>query len=225
MDAKTYINDQNDILITTRIDYWLEKIKLGIFPKQNYLLIDEKDVLNNKNIVNISFDKIVSVEDINYFLELFKSNSDKQVIAFHECKSKEITKYYSKHLVLGEKCFLPINVENTEIVEEITFLSLKTFKGKISSLIYNVKTLNVWNDKGKLNEIVLAFTDLRVLKIYNSDVQILDLTQFLNLVSVEIYNCKKLEIINFSENNTANVTLENSPKAKILGNVSKVLIQ
>lgn len=224
MDAKIYINDQSDILITTRIDYWIEKIKLGIFPEQNYLLIDEEDVLNNKNLVNISFDKIVTT-NINYFLELFKNNSDNQVIAFHECKSKEINRYYAKHLVVGEKCILPINVENSETVEEITFLSLKTFKGKVTSLIYNVKTLNVWNDKGKLNEIVLAFIDLRVLKIYNSDVQILDLTQFLNLVSVEIYNCKKLEIINFSENNTANVLLENSPRTTILGNVSEVLIQ
>lgn len=208
MDSKFFISNQNEILVTTRISYWQDRIRLGTFPEQNYHELQIKDITNLSNIDTVAFDKIGSKE-LDFCLNLFRDFSINETISIYESSSKNISTFACKHLIIGDKNNLPFNPENLKLVTKISFLSLKTLKGSFDSPILNIEELIIWNDKSKVNEIISFFPNLRKIEVYNSNVEILDLENHSNVSKVEIYNCKRFHEIKSNFLNKIDVYIEN----------------
>lgn len=207
MDSKFFINNQNEILVTTRIDYWKHRIGLGTFPEQNYRELQLKDITSLKDIDTVAFDKIGSTE-LDACLNLFRDVSINKTIAIHECRAEHISAFVCDHLIIGDKNTLPFSAENLKLVTKISFLSLKTLNGIFDSPILNVEELIIWNDKSKVNEIISFFPNLQKLRVYSSSFEILDLEQHAYVSEVEIYNCKRFREIKSGFLNKIEVYIE-----------------
>lgn len=208
MGSEFFINNQNEILVTTRIDYWQHRIRIGTFPEQNYRALQLKDITSLEDIDTVAFDKIGSTE-LHTCLNLFRDVSINKTIAIHECSAENISAFTCNHLIIGDKNNLPFSAENLKSVTKISFLSLKTLNGNFDSPILNVGQLIIWNDKSKVNDVISFFPNLRKIKVYNSNVEVLDLEQHAYVSKVEIYNCKRFREIKQGFSNKIEVCIEN----------------
>ncbi|MFH6951462.1 hypothetical protein ACHRV6_23450 [Flavobacterium sp. FlaQc-51] len=80
-------------------------------------------------------------------------------------------------------------------LDEITFLSVKTFKGKILESFIDVKKMILWYESSKSNNILKLFPNLIELQIYNGNLVNLFLTENQKLKKLQLHNLPKLEIV------------------------------
>ncbi len=166
---------------------------LGISPKINYQQITFND-LDHYNFKNIAFDKIENT----YFQSIKKLFSKYlfEVIAFHETTADlSDTVINVEHLVVGDKSKFNLSENSFKNLKEVTFLSMKTFKGKIFDKFQEVEKLVVWHENQKSNTILENFPNLKELHIYNGSIVELNLNENQKIEQLELYRCTKMEKI------------------------------
>lgn len=198
MNSSIYTDKFNGLLITSRFEDWEKKIKLGIFPDFEYAQTDILNLKNNIQIIDsVAFDK-VSSDDFNLVNSILKQKRI-GAIAIHESDISNSPKLFCQHLIIGEKVTIDLKNEMLNAVEGITFLSLKTYKGKVIDDLTNIKNLTVWHDKGYANSLFKKTPALESLQLYDTSVEALDLSLNPYLNSAGFYVSKNLQKVYFSK--------------------------
>jgi len=215
MDTKIYLDKSGGLLITTRFSEWENNMRLGIFPQQHFLLIDTFALKSNHIILkSVSFDK-VPLKDfvtINNYLKYIEFDE----VAIHECNLINVQLPNCKHLILGIKVKLNLSNEILLSIQKITFLSLKTFRGKILNDLNNIKDLIVWDDIGFINELLKKIPYIEILQLFKTNLETLDISLNHHLCLLELYNSKKLKRLEFTKDNMPNkISFEMCPNLVI----------
>lgn len=209
MDANIYyIKNNHTLFITSTFAEIQRNMDLGINPQLEYLKIEISDVANYI-IKAIGFDK---VDDL-YFQSIkdIFANNRYEGVAFHNC-AINLTGICidTEHLVVGDSCKINFTKENFKNLKEITFLSMKSYKGRIIYNISYVKKITAWY-VGLKSELVLSLMpNLEELVINHGSMTTLDLLANPKLRVVGLHYCRKLEkvVIN-SEQKIEKVVVEN----------------
>jgi hypothetical protein len=98
-----------------------------------------------------------------------------------------------KYLTIGNSVKMDISFSYLPNLVDITFLSVKTFKGKILDKIESVEKLILWYENKKSNEILSMFPNLKEFYIYNGSIVELDLSANPLLERLQLHRCIKLE--------------------------------
>lgn len=93
-------------------------------------------------------------------------------------------------MAIAQKSIFRKNFEN---LKEITFLSVKTFKGKILDTLGSVEKLILWYENKKSNSILAMLHNIKEFYIYNGSLIELDLTGNPRLERLQLHRCLKLE--------------------------------
>lgn len=186
-----YIPTLQGILVTSNFAEIQKRMDVGMDPKVEYkkILISE---LNNYNFKSIGFDKVKN----DYF------QSIKQI--FSEYKFETISFYETfidlsdlvinvQHLIIGDKSKINISEKNFSNLNEITFLSVKTFKGKILDKFEKVDKLILWYENQKSNIILESFPNLKEFYIYNGSTVKLNLINNPLIERLQLHRCIKME--------------------------------
>ncbi len=192
MDFNIYFNsDKKGLIVTNNFEEIQKKMDLGIFPKSTYIKTEIHDLSK--------FDfQTISLNYLNSFaFESFKSIFSQysfQIVSIHnstiDLKEVEIN---TTHLVIGEKVKVNLLECNFIGLDEITFLSVKTFKGMILESFRNVEKMILWHENNKSNDILKLFPNLIELQIYNGNVVDLFLTENRKLKKLQLHNLPKLQ--------------------------------
>ncbi len=192
MDTKIYyIPSSQGILITSDFAEIQNRMDIGMDPIIEYKQIELSD-LKQYIIRAIGFQKVSAeyFEGIKEIISKFKF----EAIAFHETTidlSDVILDV--EHLIIGDKSKINLSSKNFKNLKEITFLSVKTFKGKLLDTFDTVKKLILWYENKKSNEILLHFNHLKEFYIYNGSIPELDLTHNVEIERLQLHRCLKLE--------------------------------
>lgn len=206
-----YDRKDSGLLITSNIEKFYKKMEIGIFPKINYEEIDYEKI-DQYNFKDIGLDEI----DNDYFQsikDLFLKYRF-ETVAFHNIRAdlSEVV-INTQHLVLGENAKINLSKKNFKSLEEITFLSLKTFKGKVIDTFDSVNKMILWYENKKSNTILEKFPNLKEFYIYNGSLVELDLTGNPKLERLQLHRCTKLEkVVLNSETNLKKLITESSTK-------------
>lgn len=192
MDTNIYYDSQNPgLLITSDFEEIQKWMDLGVNPQINYKKITISEI-ENYNIKDIGFYKI----DNDYFQsikEIF-SKYNFEAIAFHETTADLSDIVLDvEHLIVGDKSKINLSEKNFKNLKEITFLSVKTFKGKILDKFETVEKLILWYENKKSNDVLENFPKLKEFWINNGSIVELDITQNLYLEILELHRCLKME--------------------------------
>lgn len=210
MDSKIYTDKDNGLLITTRIEKWERDIQLGISPDFKFQLIDISDIDNRPSIEGIAYDVIPNEDFI--LLNSILGLKHVEGLAIHESIIIDSAIISCTHFVLGEKVKFELRNERLNSVERITFLSLKTFKGKIIDDLIGVKHLVVWEDKKSImNDLLKRFPNLESLYLVRTSLESLDFSANPNLINLELHDCRKLKDLKFDGNIPENIVVEMCP--------------
>lgn len=212
INTEIYYNPNDPgLLITSNIEKFNKNMELGIFPKTNY----EKVLIANIDqylVKDIAFNEVDNVyfQKIKGIISKYKLG----VIAFHETTiDLSDVELNVEHLIIGDKSKIDLSSKNFINLKEITFLSVKTFKGKILDAFDTVKKLVLWYENKKSNDILLHFNHLKDFHIYNGSIQELDLTNNVEIEKLELHRCLKLEkVLLKSGQHLEHVTVEASNK-------------
>lgn len=192
MDTSIYFNPKEQgILVTSNFAEKQRQMDLGIFPMISYSKILYSD-LQNYTFNSIAFDKIdnnsfQSIKEI--FLE-YKFDS----VAFHQTTIDLHDLVIDvNHLIIGDSSKVNLSKKNFENLKEITFLSVKTFKGKILDTLGSVEKLILWYENKKSNSILAMLHNIKEFYIYNGSLIELDLTGNPRLERLQLHRCLKLE--------------------------------
>lgn len=221
MDSKIYyIPEHKTVSITSNYSEIKKWMDLGIHPKVEYIPITISE-LSQYEINSVGFDKI----DNNYFQtikELF-SKLNLTSVAFHE-STLDLSDVIiaAQELFIGEKSKINILAKNFENLKEVTFLSVKTFKGKVLDTFESVKKLTVW-DNTKTSTLPEMFPNITELIVNKRSLTELDLTKNKNLEKLEIHYCSKLEQILLPENHKLKeVVIENCKNLDVTNLPTKI---
>lgn len=192
MDTNIYYSlKEQGIFVTSDFEERQRRINLGMFPKIDYEKIDIPN-LDNYIFNEIAFDKI----DNDYFQnikEIF-SKYTFETIAFHETMADLSDVVLDvQHLIVGEKSKISLSEKNFKNLKEITFLSVKTFKGKILDRFKDVKKLVLWYENQKSNIILENFPNLKEFYIYNGSIIELNLIENPYIERLQLHRCIKME--------------------------------
>mgnify|MGYP000978064372 CR=1 FL=1 len=186
-----YDHNSANLLITSNFSKWKKNITLGIYPNTKFEKIDFSE-LAKFEFNGISFDEIDNV-----YFQTIKSVFDKHTldyIAFHYTQvDLSAIMINVNHLVIGEKAYINLAASSFKQLTEITFLSLKTFKGKVLHQFESVEQLVIWYEGRKVNEILPMFPNLKHLEINNGSLVELDLATNRMLETLSLHRCMKLE--------------------------------
>lgn len=186
-----YDHNSSNLLITSNVPKWQKNVALGIYPNTKLEKIDFSE-LAKFEFNGISFDEID-----NAYFQTIKSLFDKHIldyIAFHDTQvDLSAITINVNHLVIGEKAKLNLSVRSFKKLTKITFLSLKTFKGKVLHQFESVEQLVIWYEDRKVNEILPMFPKLKHLEINNGSLGELDLAANMMLETLSLHRCMKLE--------------------------------
>lgn len=208
MKSNIYYNIKDQgLLVTSNFSEEKKWMDLGVNPKIEYKQITIAEIGNYK-VVDIGFSKI---ED-DYFQKMkgVFSKLKLQAIAFHE-SSVDLSDVIIdvQHLLIGERSKVDISTKNFKNLDEITFLSVKSFKGKISDHFVTVRKAVLW-DSTKTSSLHKMFPNLIELTINKGALIELDLRNNKNLEKLDIHLCSKLEHIHLPDNYKLNdVFIEN----------------
>lgn len=125
--------------------------------------------LSNLNIESISFDNCA----IDY--KLFP--------VFNSVQNLNIGDFVKMDI---DFCYFPNLVD-------ISFLSVKTFKGRIMNKIESVEKLILWYENKKSNVILSMFPNLKEFYIYNGSIVELNLMENPLLERLQLHRCTKME--------------------------------
>jgi len=186
-----YIPKEQSIFITSNFAEIQRRMDIGMYPITEYIQTSILD-LNQYLIRGIGFDKIENV----YFQsikEIF-SKYHFEAIAFHETTADLSDLVLNvEHLIIGDKSKINLSEKNFKNLKEITFLSVKTFKGKILGKFGNVKKLILWYENKKSNDLLEHFPNLKEFYIYNGAILKLTLTASPYIERLQLHRCIKLE--------------------------------
>lgn len=208
MDTNIYYTPEDKgVTITSdfaEIKKWMD---LGVNPKVEYIPITVSD-LNKYEITEIGFDKI----DDEYFKGLKEIFSQLQLktISFHgSVLDLSGVVINVKELFIGEKSKINLSSNNFKNLEEITFLSLKTYKGKILNKFDTVKKAVLW-DTTKTSTLLEMFPNLVELTINKGSLIELDLRNNKELEKIGIHYCTKLErVLLYDDHKLQEIFVEN----------------
>ncbi|AZA89065.1 hypothetical protein EG349_19760 (plasmid) [Chryseobacterium shandongense] len=186
-----YIPKDRGILITSDFADIQKRMDIGMDPIIEYLQITISDF--DKYIIrSFGFDKV----DNNYFQKIKDeiSKYEFETIAFHE-STIDLSNVVldAKHLIVGDKSKINLSSNNFKNLKEITFLSVKTFKGKILDKFKKVERLILWYENQKSNIILENFPNLKEFYIYNGSLVQLDLTENPLIERLQLHRALKLE--------------------------------
>jgi hypothetical protein len=213
MATNIYYNPkEKGLFITSNFEERQKRMDLGIFPRIDYKKINNLSELENYSFDGIAFDKV----DNDYFQsikEIFSKYKFKTV-AFHETTSDLSDVVLDvKHLIVGDNSKINLSSKNFKNLNEITFLSVKNFKGKILDEFKEVEKLILWYENKKSNLILEKFPRLKEFWINNGSIVELDVTKIPLLEILELHRCIKLEKVTVaSKNSLKKVVVEASNK-------------
>lgn len=186
-----YIPDHQGILITSNFEEIQKRMDIGMDPVIDYIKISIGDISQYK-IKGFGFDKI----DNNYFQSIKEEISQYkfEAIAFHETTVDLSDVVLDvEHLIMGNNSKINLSSRNFKNLREITFLSVKTFKGKILDKFEDVKKLILWYENRKSNDVLEKFPNLKEFWINNGSIVELNITPNPFLEILELHRCLKLE--------------------------------
>lgn len=193
-----YIPERMTVLITPNYSVIKKRMDLGIDPK-----IELKEVtiteLKKLQVKGIGFDKISN----EYFQQIkgVLENVVLEHVAFHEMQADiSDQKIDAKHLVIGDKSRIDISSAVFNNLNEITFLSAKTFKGEIKNKLESVEKLILWYGSNNSNDILSHFPNLKYLQVISANVTELNLSHMHHLETLQLHLCKKLEQVRVPDN-------------------------
>lgn len=192
MATNIYYDPKNPGLLITsnfaEIKKWMD---VGVNPMIDYKEISISEI-NNYKIKDIGFDKV----DNDYFQsikEIF-SKYHFETVAFHETTADLSDIVLDvEHLIMGDKSKINLSEKNFKNLKEITFLSVKTFKGKILDKFKNVEKLILWYENKKANDILEHFPNLKEFYIYNGSIVELNLSKNPHIERLQLHLCIKME--------------------------------
>jgi hypothetical protein len=212
MDTNIYYNaDSRGAIATSNFEEIQKRMDLGIDPKVDYKKISFSD-FDKLKINDLGFEKIAN-EYFQQFATIF-SKHEFETVSFHDSviELSEGT-LRAKQLIIGDNSKINLSVKNFANLEEITFLSLKTFKGKILDYIPSVKKMVIWYENNKANSILSKFSNLVELWINNGNLTELVLTENSALKTLHLNRCAKLEVVKLKTNQLLEtVVVEGSKK-------------
>ncbi len=192
-----YYNPQEQaLLITSNFSVIQKRMDVGIDPKINYQKLSVSD-LDKIMFKGIAFDKIDDLyfQTIKSLLSRYKYDA----IAFHNSVANLSDIVLDvKHLVIGDNSKISFEANNFKNLLQITFLSLKTFKGKVLDNVFSVEKLILWYENKKSSDLLFKFPNLKEFYIYNGTSVELDLTENPLLEELQLHRCSKLESVKFS---------------------------
>lgn len=192
MDSKIYyIPEFQGILITSDFAERQKRMDIGMDPKIDYIEIFISDI-NAYTFKSIGFDKVKNTcfQNVKHIFSKYKF----EVISFHDTIADlSDVQIDAHHLIIGQKSKLNLSEKNFKSLNEITFLSLKTFKGKIIDKFEKVEKLTLWYENQKSNVILENFPNLTELYIYNSSATELDLTKNSLIEKLNLHRALKME--------------------------------
>ena len=121
----------------------------------------------------------------------------------------------AQHLIIGDKCKLNLSDENFKDLEEVTFISVKDFKGKVLNELSTVKKAVLWDStqNSLLHKMLPNLTELTVNK---GSLTELDLRNHKYLEKLDIHYCPKLErVLLYKDDKLRDVMIENCKKLDI----------
>ncbi|MBT2621908.1 hypothetical protein [Chryseobacterium sp. ISL-6] len=202
-----YIPEHKAVSITSNFAEEKKWMDLGVNPKIEYIPMTISD-FSKYGIKGIGFTKV----DNNYFQTIkgifsdFNFNS----VAFHN-STVDLSNVTIdvRELFIGDKSKIDISAKNFKNLKEVTFLSVKTFKGKVLSPLDSVEKAVLW-DSTKASTLPEMFPNLKELTINKGGLTELDLINNKNLERLDIRLCSKLERILLPDNHKLNyVFIEN----------------
>lgn len=186
-----YIPKDKGILITSDFADIQKRMDIGMDPIIEYVQVSISD-FDKYNIRSFGFDKV----DNTYFQSIKEMLTKYrfEAIAFHETTADlSDTVLNVEHLIVGDKSKINLSEKNFKNLKEITFLSVKTFKGKIVDKFDNVKKLILWYENQKSNTILENFPHLKEFYVYNGSIVELNLTENPYIERLQLHRCIKLE--------------------------------
>jgi hypothetical protein len=210
-DFNIYYNvNKKGLIVTNNFEEIQKKMDLGIFPKSTYIKVEIQDLFK--------FDfKTISLNNINSFdFEAFKSIFSKysfQIISIHNSIiDLEDVEINTRHLIIGDKVKVNLLERNFKGLDEITFLSVKTFKGMFFEPFMNVKKLILWYENSKSNDILKLFPNIIEFQIYNGSLVDLFLTENRKLKKLQLHNLPKLQKIGIKPDELEELIVERCKK-------------
>ncbi|UFH33308.1 hypothetical protein LNP04_06205 [Chryseobacterium sp. C-71] len=186
-----YIPKDKGILITSNFAEIQKRMDIGMDPVIEFIKTSITD-LNKYEIKGFGFDNV----DNTYFQSIKEvfAKYKFETIAFHETTADLSDVVLDvEHLVVGQKSKINISEKNFKNLKEITFLSVKTFKGKILDKFKTVEKLILWYENQKSNTILENFPNLKEFYIYNGSIMELNLTENPHIEKLQLHRCIKLE--------------------------------
>ncbi len=193
MDTNIYYIPQDKAVVVTsnftKNQKWMD---LGVNQKVDYIPINTSDI-SKFEIESVGLDKVDNIffQTINGIFSKVKLES----ISFHESNidlSEIIIE--SKHLFVGDKTKINLASQNFKNLEEVNFLSVKSFKGKVLDEFETVKKMVLW-DSVKTFSLPGMFPNLNELTVNKGSLTELDLRNNKELKKIDIHYCTKLEHI------------------------------
>ncbi|MGD1319266.1 hypothetical protein [Chryseobacterium sp. 2R14A] len=186
-----YIPKHQGILITSNFAEIQRRMDIGMNPKIEFIKISVLDIGKYK-IKSFGFEK-VNNDYFQSIKEIF-SKYHFEAVAFHETTADLSDVILdTEHLIIGDKSKINLSEKNFKNLKEITFLSLKTFKGKILDKFEKVEKLILWYENQKSNIILENFPNLKEFYIYNGSIVELNLTENQSIERLQLHRCTKLE--------------------------------
>lgn len=186
-----YIPEYKAVSVTSNYAEEKKMMDLGVNPKVNYIPMTISD-FSKYEIEGIGFTKV----DNSYFqtIKSIFSSFKFKGLAFHDSNIdlSNVT-IDVRELFIGEKSKLDISTKNFKGLEEITFLSIKSFKGKVLDQFDTVKKAIFW-DSTKIS-LAEMFPNIKELTVNKGSLTELDLRNNKNLEILDVHYCTKLEKI------------------------------
>ncbi|MGC4040311.1 MAG: hypothetical protein QM710_05875 [Flavobacterium sp.] len=207
MDFNLYFDsNDNGLLATTKFDELEKKMELGIFPKSDYIKVSIADVKAFKP-QSVAFD---GVNDPHFqsIKAIFSDYVFESVAIHNSTIDLDNTIISCKHLIIGDNVKMDLNQSNFINIKEVTFLSVKTYKGKISGLFTTVSKLLLWYENSKSNNILAEFPNLEELHIYNGSLTTLVLYGNQKINTLHLHNCPKLKELDINPDNLEELIIE-----------------
>ncbi|UIR57827.1 hypothetical protein LZQ00_08395 [Sphingobacterium sp. SRCM116780] len=208
-----YIPAHHTISITSDFAEEQRRMDTGIDPKIEYIKLSISD------LSNYSFDTIGFKRVENDYFQSIKSIFSKinlKAVAFHESNIDLSDVVIDvQHLLIGDKSKVNLKMENFKNLKEVTFLEIKTYKGKVLNQLSTVKKAVLWDSTqtSLLHEMLPNLIELTVNK---GSLTELDLRNHKHLEKLDIHYCTKLEqVLLYKDHKLQNVMIENCKKLDI----------
>lgn len=198
MDSKIYYDSEvSGLLITNNFPEKQKQMDLGIYPKGNYQNIDISEI-GDYNIVSVCFDQIDNeyFENINIIFSKLKLET---LAIYNSIVDLSDTVIECKHLLIGDKTKINLSSQNFKNLDEVTFLSVKTYKGKVLSEFNNVKKLTLW-DSVKAFSLSEKFPNIKEMTVNKGGIIELNLRKNKYIERLDIHYCTKLEYVLLPDN-------------------------